>query len=117
MLSATFPVAESLMERAGFKIDTQSMDWQTVIRPPREEGSPGDRLRALRQGDREAARRFCERGRPAKRKALVEALQKRVAEYPTHVHLGQFYNHGAIRNNVKGIVPAPAPVLRNITIE
>ena len=28
------------MERAGFKIDTQSMDWQTVIRPPREEGSP-----------------------------------------------------------------------------
>jgi peptide/nickel transport system substrate-binding protein len=53
----------------------------------------------------------------AKQKAIVEAIQKRVAEYPTHIHLGQWYNHGAQRNNVKGIVAAPAPVLWNITVD
>ena len=25
------PVAKSLMEKAGFKVDMQSMDWQTVV--------------------------------------------------------------------------------------
>jgi peptide/nickel transport system substrate-binding protein len=54
---------------------------------------------------------------PAKQKAIVEALQKRVVEYPTHVHLGQWYNHGALRKNVKGVVAAPAPVLWNISVD
>jgi peptide/nickel transport system substrate-binding protein len=53
----------------------------------------------------------------AKQKAIVASLQKRVADYPTHVHLGQWYNYGAQRNNVKGIVAAPAPVLWNITVD
>ena len=43
---------------------------------------------------------------PATQKALVETLRKRVTEYPTYAHLGRFYNHGAMRNNVKGIVEA-----------
>jgi peptide/nickel transport system substrate-binding protein len=52
-----------------------------------------------------------------KQKAIVEALQRRLAEYPTYAHLGQWYNHGALRNNVKGVVASPAPVLWNISVE
>ncbi len=143
------PVAKSLMERAGFKVDMQSMDWQTVVarrvkKDPPEAGGwhafltswvAGDLLNPVMAGfvntacdkamfgcpcDEQIEKLrddFAKEVDPAKQKAIVEALQKRVAEYPTHVHLGQFYNHGAIRNNVKGIVQAPAPVLWNITIE
>ena len=31
VLTNLAPVAKSLMERAGFKVDMQSMDWQTVV--------------------------------------------------------------------------------------
>ena len=31
MLTNLAPVAKSLMEKAGFKVDMQSMDWQTVV--------------------------------------------------------------------------------------
>jgi peptide/nickel transport system substrate-binding protein len=54
---------------------------------------------------------------PAKQKEIVIALQKRAAEYPTHIHLGQWYNMGALRKNVKGVVAAPAPVLWNISVD
>jgi peptide/nickel transport system substrate-binding protein len=143
------PVAKSLMERAGFKVDMQSMDWQTVVArrvkkdPPAAGGwhafltswVAGDLLNPVMAGFVNAAcdkamfgwpcddqieklrDDFAKEVDPAKQKAIVEAIQKRVAEYPTHAHLGQFYNHGALRNNVKGVVPAPAPVLWNITIE
>jgi peptide/nickel transport system substrate-binding protein len=143
------PVAKSLMERAGFKVDMQSMDWQTVVArrvkkdPPAAGGwhafltswVAGDLLNPVMAGFVNAAcdkamfgwpcdeqieklrDDFAKEVDPAKQKAIVEAIQKRVAEYPTHAHLGQFYNHGALRSNVKGVVPAPAPVLWNITIE
>jgi len=52
-----------------------------------------------------------------KRKEIVEAIQKRFVEYPTHIHLGQWYNSGAMRNNVDGVIAAPAPVLWNITVK
>jgi peptide/nickel transport system substrate-binding protein len=31
VLTNLAPVAKSLMERAGFKVDMQSMDWQSVV--------------------------------------------------------------------------------------
>ena len=31
VLTNLAPVAKSLMEKAGFKVDMQSMDWQTVV--------------------------------------------------------------------------------------
>ena len=52
-----------------------------------------------------------------KQKEIVASLQTRIAEYPTHVHLGQWYNSGALRKNVEGVVAAPAPVLWNISVK
>ncbi len=48
VLTNMAPVTKSLLEQAGFKVDMQSMDWQTVvtpdaprrIRPPRAAGAP-----------------------------------------------------------------------------
>jgi peptide/nickel transport system substrate-binding protein len=149
VLTNLAPVAKSLMERAGFKVDMQSMDWQTVVarrakKDPPEAGGwhafltswvAGDLLNPVMAGFLNAGCDKAMFGWPcdeqieklrddfaretdsAKQKAIVEALQKRVAEYPTHVHLGQWYNYGAQRNNVKGIVAAPAPVLWNITVD
>ena len=31
VLTNLAPVAKSLMEKAGFKVDMQSMDWQTLV--------------------------------------------------------------------------------------
>jgi peptide/nickel transport system substrate-binding protein len=42
-------------------------------------------------------------------------VQVRWTQYPTHVHLGQWYQPGAARKNVEGIVVAPASVFWNIS--
>ena len=44
------PVAKSLMEKAGFKVDMQAMDWQTLVVAPRQEG-PAQRRRLARVPD------------------------------------------------------------------
>ncbi|UCE32446.1 MAG: ABC transporter substrate-binding protein [Burkholderiales bacterium] len=44
---------------------------------------------------------------PAKQKALVEAMQRRQAEYVTHIHLGQWYAPTAMRANVSGAPVSP----------
>ena len=148
VLTNLAPVAKSLMERAGFKVDMQSMDWQTVVARRAKKDAPsaggwhafltswvaGDLLNPVMAGFMNAScdkamfgwpcdeqieklrDDFAKETDAAKQKAIVAALQKRVAAYPTHVHLGQWYNYGAQRNNVKGIVAAPAPVLWNITV-
>lgn len=41
---------------------------------------------------------------------IVEQLQRRVAEYPTHIHLGQYYQPHAIGSNISGAPVAPVPV-------
>jgi len=149
VLTNLAPVAKSLMERAGLKVDMQSMDWQTVVARRAKKDAPeaggwhafltswvaGDLLNPVMAGflnagcdkamfgwpcDEQIEKLrddFARETDPAKQKAIVEAVQRRVAEYPTHVHLGQWYNPGALRNNVKGVVAAPAPVLWNITVD
>ena len=47
-------------------------------------------------------------------KAIVEALQARWVEYPTHIHLGQWNTPSTIRNNVTGYLSAGVPVFWNV---
>ena len=50
----------------------------------------------------------------ARRKAIVEKLQLRAAENPTHAFLGQYNNAMAVRKNITGSVVSPVPVFWNI---
>jgi peptide/nickel transport system substrate-binding protein len=147
ILTNLAPVAKSLMERGGFKVDMQSMDWQTLVarRAKKDPPSAGgwhafltswvsaDLLNPIMTGFLNAS---CEKamfGWPcdaeieklrdefarsvdlAKQKEIAANIQVRALEYPTHINLGQWYNNGALRNNVQGVVPASTPVLWNIT--
>ena len=51
---------------------------------------------------------------PDKRKQLAEALQVRLAEFPTYAPLGQFNMPVALRSNVGGNMEAPATVFWNV---
>jgi peptide/nickel transport system substrate-binding protein len=149
VLTNLAPVAKSLMEKAGLKVDMQSMDWQTLVarrakKDPPEAGGwhafitswvAGDLLNPVMAGFFNSGCDKAMFGWPcdekieklrddfaratdlAKQKEIVAELQKREGEYPTHIHLGQWYSLGGLRKNVKGVVPAPAPVLWNITVE
>ena len=149
ILTNLAPVAKTIMEKIGMKVDMQSMDWQTLVarrakKDPPDKGGwhafitswvAADMLDPVMTGFLNAG---CEKamfGWPcdaqieklrddfakatdlAKQKEIVDAIQKRFVEYPTHVHLGQWYNLGAHRNNVEGIIAAPAPVLWNISVK
>jgi len=141
------PVAKSLLEKGGFKVDMQSMDWQSVVArrakkdPPTQGGwhamltswVSADILNPVStaflnascdkapfgwpcDADMEKLRDdFARETDPAKQKALAEAVQVRWTQYPTHVHLGQWYQPGAARKNIDGIVVAPASVFWNIS--
>ena len=54
---------------------------------------------------------------PAKQKAIAEAVQVRLTQYPTHVPLGQWYGAAAVRKNVQGLVEAPVTVFWNVEIK
>lgn len=58
--------------------------------------------------------RFARAGTPEEQKQIAEAVQRRAAENPTHIHLGQWYLPGAHRKNITGWLEAPAPVFWNI---
>ena len=136
VLTNLAPVAKSLMERAGFKVDMQSMDWQSVVArrakkdPPTQGGwhafltswvsadilnpvstaflnSSCDKAPFGWPCDNEMEKLrddFARETDPAKQKAIAEAVQVRWTQYPTHVHLGQWYQPGAARKNVDGVV-------------
>ncbi len=140
------PVVKALLEKAGFTVDMQSMDWQTVVSrrgkkdPPSAGGWHGfmtswvsadlldpimsafvgaacdkatfgwpcdQRIEQLRDA-------FARATDPTQQKALAEAIQVRIAEFPTHVHLGQFNIPVAKRRNVTGFLEAAAPVFWNV---
>jgi peptide/nickel transport system substrate-binding protein len=146
VLTNLAPVAKSLMERAGFKVDMQSMDWQTVVarrakkEPPAQGGwnafltswVSADILNPVMTGFLNAGcdkamfgwpcdekmeklrDDFARETDPAKQKAIAEAVQVRNTEITTHLFLGQWYQPGAGRKNVTGILTAPAPVFWNV---
>ena len=146
VLTNLAPVAKSLMEKAGFKVDMQSMDWQTVVARRAKKDAPsaggwhafltswvsGDLLNPVMTGflnsscekamfgwpcdpQIETLRdQFAKATDAAEQKKVAEAIQARVAEYPTHIHLGQWYQRAGARKTLSGFVAAPAPVLWNI---
>ena len=147
VLTNLAPVAKSLMEKAGFKVDMQSMDWQTLVArrakkdPPTQGGwhafitswvsadilnpvstaflnSSCDKALFGWPCDAQIEKLrddFARETDPAKQKAIAEAVQVRWTQYPTHIHLGQWYQPGASRKNVDGYVVAPASVFWNIS--
>ncbi|MEJ7668234.1 MAG: ABC transporter substrate-binding protein [Casimicrobiaceae bacterium] len=147
VLTNLAPVAKSLMERAGFKVDMQSMDWQSVVARRAKKDAPtqggwhafltswvsADILNPVSTAflnsscdkalfgwpcDTELEKLrddFARATDPAQQKAIAEAVQVRFTQYPTHVHLGQWYQPGASRKNVDGYVTAPVPVFWNVT--
>jgi peptide/nickel transport system substrate-binding protein len=146
VLTNLAPVAKSLMEKAGFKVDMQSMDWQTVVarRAKKDPANAGgwnafltswvsaDILNPVMAGffnagcdkamfgwpcDEQVEKlrdQFARETDPAKQKEIAAAAQKRNTEFTTHLYLGQWYLPAAVRKNVDGILPAPAPVFWNI---
>jgi uncharacterized protein with von Willebrand factor type A (vWA) domain len=47
VLTNLAPVAKSLLEKAGFKVDMQSMDWQTLVTRRAKKDPPAGRLERL----------------------------------------------------------------------
>ena len=146
VLTNLAPVAKSLMEKAGFKVEMQSMDWQTLVSRRAKKDPPtaggwhafltswvsADILNPVMAGflnagcdkamfgwpcDAEMEKRrdqFARETDPKKQKAIAEAAQVRLTQYPTHIHLGQWYQPIAARKSVEGIVTAPVPVFWNV---
>ncbi len=146
VLANLAPVAKNLLEKGGFKVDMQSMDWQTLVArrakkdPPDKSGwhafltswTAADILTPVMAGffnagcdkamfgwpcDKEIESlrdQFARETNPAKLKAIAEALQVRVTQYPTHIHLGQWYVPQAVRKNVTGMIEAPVTVFWNV---
>ncbi|MBS0244635.1 MAG: ABC transporter substrate-binding protein, partial [Proteobacteria bacterium] len=132
ILTNLAPVAKSLMEKVGFKVDMQSMDWQTLVarrakKDPPDKGGwhafltswvAADMLDPISMGflnagcdkamfgwpcDSELEKLrddFAKATDKAKQKQIVEAIQKRFVEYPTHIPLGQWNNAGAFRKTI-----------------
>ncbi|MBM3556340.1 MAG: ABC transporter substrate-binding protein [Alphaproteobacteria bacterium] len=147
VLTNLAPVAKSHLEKAGFKVDMQSMDWQTLVARRAKKDAPAaggwhafltswvsaDILNPVMAGffnsacdkamfgwpcdeKMESLRdQFSRESDPAKQKALAEAVQVRASEYPTHIHLGQWYSPIALRKNIQGSLAAPVPVFWNVT--
>jgi peptide/nickel transport system substrate-binding protein len=146
VLANLAPVAKSLLEKAGFKVDMQSMDWQTVVARRAKKDPPAaggwhafltswvaaDILNPVMAGflnsacdkamfgwpcDQEMEKlrdQFARETNPGKQKAIAEAVQVRLTQFPTHVPLGQWYQPAAVRKNVDGLIQAPVPVFWNV---
>ena len=147
VLTNLAPVAKAQLEKAGFKVDMQSMDWQTLVarRAKKEPIASGgwnafltswvaaDILNPVMAGffnsscdkamfgwpcDEQIEKlrdQFAKESDPAKQKAIVEAVQKRWVDYPTHVHLGQWYSPFALSTKLEGTMVAPVTVFWNVS--
>jgi peptide/nickel transport system substrate-binding protein len=148
VLTNLAPVAKSLMEKAGFKVDMQSMDWQTLVArrakkdPPTAGGwhafitnwiaadignpiytafmnSSCEKALFGWPCDAEIEKlrdQYARATDPAEQKAIAEAIQVRETEAVTHIPLGQWFLPSAMRKTVDGVLPAPAPVFWNVTL-
>jgi peptide/nickel transport system substrate-binding protein len=146
VLKDSAPVAKQLLEKAGFKVDLQAMDWQTLVSRRTKKDAPSaggwhaflttwasvDILDPVATGflnascekamfgwpcDPELEKlrdQFARETDPAKQKAIAEAVQRRDAEAPTHIHLGQYVQPVAFRRNVSGVLVAPNIAFWNV---
>jgi len=149
IISNLAPVAKALLEKAGFKVDMQAMDWQTLVARRAKKDPPAnggwhlfltqwfsvDVLNPLFtaflnadcntspfgwpcDAEMETLRdQFAREADPVKQKALAEQVQIRGLRIVTHVPLGQSYLPSPMRKNVNGMLPAPAPVFWNVSID
>jgi peptide/nickel transport system substrate-binding protein len=146
VLTNLAPVAKNLMEKAGFRVDMQSMDWQSLVArrakkdPPSTGGWHGfltanatmdisdpilaqwlnsscgkalpgwpcdDQIEMLRL-------QYARESDLTKQKLIAEAIQIRVTEWTTHIHLGQWYPESAARKNITGLLSPGLPVFWNV---
>jgi len=139
-------VARPQLERAGFKVDLQAMDWQTLVArrnkkdPPQAGGWHAFFTSSAALSIADPVTHFflnasCEKaqygwpcdaelerlrdqyarvGDLESQRPIALAVQRRAAEYPTHLPLGQFTTPTALRRNVTGLLTAPAVVFWNV---
>jgi peptide/nickel transport system substrate-binding protein len=62
-----------------------------------------DEIQALRNA-------YAREADPEKQMELIKKIQMRVAESPTHIHLGQWYSPSAMGKNITGAPPSPVVV-------
>jgi peptide/nickel transport system substrate-binding protein len=142
VLANLAPVAKSLMEKIGLKVDMVAMDWQTLVARRNKKDKPGEggwnafitawnsvdnanpvstpflnaacdkalfgwpcdqKIQELRDG-------YSKEPDVAKQMEIVKKIQMRVAEYPTHIHLGQWYAPTAMRKDISGAPASPVVV-------
>jgi peptide/nickel transport system substrate-binding protein len=134
-ISTKLPVvAAHLLRRAGFIVDMQPMNWQSLV--SRRAGKTGWHIfitnsPAVNQADPLAnfalnadcgkawfgwpcdpelerlRDGFARAGDEHERKAMAERVQVRAMEIGTHVPLGEYVLPTAARTNVKGLLPGP----------
>jgi peptide/nickel transport system substrate-binding protein len=149
VLTNLAPVAKQLMEKAGFKVEMQSMDWQSVVSRRAKKDAPtaggwhafltswvaADITNPIFTGfmnsacdkamfgwpcDAEIEKlrdEFARETDPGKQKAIADALQMREVKVVTHIPVGQWYLPAVMQKKVNGMLPAPAPVFWNISID
>jgi peptide/nickel transport system substrate-binding protein len=136
------PVAKSLMEKAGFKVQLEAMDGQSMIGRRNKKDPPwhgtvtswvsadvmdpvvsafvNSRCDKAPFGwpcDSEIEKlrtQFARETDPDKRKTTAEAIQEREIVYPTYIPLGQWYQPIAVRKNIEGVLHTTVSAFWNI---
>jgi len=57
---------------------------------------------------------FARESDPARQKAIAQEVQARLFEYPTHIHVGQYFQPVALGKGWTGFLTGPAPVFWNL---
>ncbi len=139
------PIAKSQLEKAGFKVDMQAMDWQTLLgRLSKKEGwnifitawngadimnpvmnaflnSSCEKARAGWPCDPEMERlrdQYAHATTLEQQKKIADAVQLRVIDQTQYIPLGQWTQPYAARSNVSGFLSgAPLVLFWNVKIE
>ena len=137
------PVSKQLLEKGGFTVDMQSMDWQTLVSRRAKKDAwnifhtawvGADLLNPPMMGFMNAS---CEKALPGwpcdadlekirasflrapdleAQKAVADEAQKRAIAVSTHIPLGEYTVPGAVTKNIDNVIlDAPAPVFWNMT--
>ena len=135
-------VGAQVLRQAGFKVDLQVMDWQTMLgRRAKKEGwslifaawdspdiwNPINNAALDARGEKSAGvgwptderlealrAQFLRETDDAKKKKLAEAIQARAFEVGTHAPIGEYRQPGAMLKNVSGIVTGPGNFYWNV---
>ena len=136
------PVAKQLLEKGGFTVDMQSMDWQTLVaRRAKKEGwnafltawVGADILNPPMMGFMNAS---CDKALPgwpcdadlekirasflsaadlAAQKTVAVDAQKKAIDVSTHIPLGEYFQPFAARKVIDNVLLTPVPVFWNMT--